>query len=117
VFVGRVGLFCPIKLGHGGGELMCYNNGKYNAVTGTKKENNNCDWLEADVVKQLHKEDDIELGYYRRLCDEAKEAVAQYCDFEWFVSDEIDIQSESDDNFMNVPIGTDDEIPWPLEEQ
>ena len=117
VFVGRVGLFCPIKLGHGGGELMCYNNGKYNAVTGTKKENNNCDWLEADVVKQLHKEDDIELGYYRRLCDEAKEAVAQYCDFDWFVSDEIDIQSESDDDFMNVPIGTDDEIPWPLEEQ
>lgn len=110
VFVGRVGLFCPIKNGHGGGKLLCYNNGKYNAVTGTKSDD--CRWLEADVVRSLHKEDDIELGYYRNLCDDAKEAVSKYCDFEWFISDST--VKPDDDNFMNVAIGVDDEIPWPI---
>ena len=81
-FVGKVGSFCPIKPGCGGGLLMREKDGKYNSVTGTKGYR----WLEAEVVKELHKEDDIDRSYYRRLVDEAIKAIALYGDYEWFIS-------------------------------
>ena len=81
-FVGKVGSFCPIKPGCGGGLLMREKDGKYNAATGTKGYR----WLEAEVVKELHKEDDIDRSYYQRLVDEAVKAIALYGDFEWFIS-------------------------------
>ena len=92
-FIGRVGQFCPIKPGCGGKELLRESkdkdgNVKYAAATGTK----GYFWLESETVKLLGKEDDIDLSYYQRLVDEAKDAISQYGDFEWFVSDDsIDI--------------------------
>lgn len=81
-FVGKVGSFCPIKPGCGGGLLMREKDGKYNAATGTKGYR----WLEAEMVKELHKENDIDRSYYQRLVDEAIKAIAVYGDYEWFIS-------------------------------
>ena len=83
IFVGKVGQFCPIKKGCGGGLLVREKDGKYNAATGTIGYR----WLESEVVKNLHKEDDIDISYYNRLVDDAVASISEYGDFEWFVSD------------------------------
>ena len=88
-FVGRVGNFCPIKPGCGGKELLRESKDKdgkvkYAAATGTKGYL----WLESEVVKELHKENDIDRSYYDKLVDDAVAAISKYGDFEWFVSDE-----------------------------
>lgn len=81
IFVGRVGQFCPITPGCGGGLLMREQNGNYYAATGTKGYR----WLESEIVRELGKEDDIDLKYYRKLVDEAVKSISQYGDFEAFV--------------------------------
>jgi energy-coupling factor transporter ATP-binding protein EcfA2 len=83
-FIGKVGRFCPIKPGCGGGLLMREKNGKYYAATGTKGYR----WLESEMVIELGKEDDIDRSYYDRMVDEAVKSISEYGDFEWFVSDE-----------------------------
>jgi hypothetical protein len=88
-FIGKVGQFCPIKPGCGGGELLREatdkdGNVKYAAATGTKGYL----WLESEVVKTLGKEADIDRSYYDKLVDEAVENISQYGDFELFVSDD-----------------------------
>ena len=85
-FVGKVGLFCPIKPGCGGGLLMREKDGKYYAATGSKGYR----WHESEIVKNLKKEDDIDKSYYIRLVDEAIDTISKYGDFEWFVSDPND---------------------------
>lgn len=80
-FVGKAGLFCPIKPGAGGGLLMREKEGKYYAATGTKGYR----WLEAEMVKELNKEDDIDLTYHRTLVDKAIATISKYGDFEWFI--------------------------------
>ena len=86
-FVGKVGQFCPIKQGCGGGDLLRTGedkdgNLKYYAVTGSKGYK----WLESEMVRELGKEDDIDRSYYNKLVDDAKDAISEYGDFEWFVS-------------------------------
>ena len=88
-FVGKVGNFCPIEPGFGGGELLREatdkdGNLKYAAATGTKGYR----WLESETVKLLGKEKDIDLSYYNKMVDVAVEAISQYGDFEMFVSDD-----------------------------
>ena len=83
-FVGKAGQFCPILPGKGGGLLMREKDGKYNAATGTKGYR----WLESEMVKAVHKENDIDRGYYRELVDQAVKDISKYGDFEWFTSDE-----------------------------
>jgi len=88
-FVGKVGQFCPIKPGCGGGILVreakdIDGNIKYDAVTGTKGYR----WMESEMVKQLGKESDIDISYYNKLVDAAVDTISKYGDFEWFVSDE-----------------------------
>ena len=82
-FVGKVGSFCPIKSGCGGGLLCREKDGKYYAATGSKGYR----WLEAEMVRVLEKEDCIDKAYYQTLCDKAVKSIEQYGDFEWFVSD------------------------------
>ncbi len=84
-FVGKVGLFCPIKKGKGGGVLLREGKNKFDAVNGTKGYR----WLESEMVKSLGKEKDIDDSYYRKLVDEAVEDISEHGDFEWFVSDEL----------------------------
>ena len=57
-------------------------NGKYYAATGTKGYR----WLESEMVRNLGKEEDIDLSYYNNLVDEAIENISKYGDFEAFVS-------------------------------
>lgn len=83
-FVGRVGLFTPVKAGSGGGSLYREKDGKYYAVGGTKGYR----WLEAEQVKLSHMEDAIDLSYYQKLVTEAVNDISKYGDFEWFVSDD-----------------------------
>ena len=83
-FVGRVGQFCPIKPGCGGGVLYRIDNGKNYAAAGTDGYR----WLESEVVKTLGKEAEIDKSYYFKLVNDAKDSISQYGDFEWFVSDE-----------------------------
>lgn len=107
IFVGRVGRFCPIKDGCGGGKLYRVQDGKYYAVAGTSDYR----WLEAELVQNLGKEADIDESYYISLCNDAVAAINKYGDFDKFVSDEPYI-CEPVEDFMNVPEGVDDEIPF-----
>lgn len=84
IFVGRVGQFCPIKPGRGGGLLMREKDGKYYAATGSKGYR----WKESEIVKELGLEEDIDRSYYDKLVDDAVETISKYGDFEWFISDD-----------------------------
>ena len=84
-FIGKVGRFCPIKPGCGGGLLMREKDGKYYAATGSKGYR----WLESEMVTELGKEDDIDRSYYDKMVDEAIKSISEYGDFEWFVSDDL----------------------------
>ena len=109
IFVGKVGSFCPIKDGCNGGELLRESvdkdgNKKYDSVTGAKGYR----WLEAEMVKELGKENDIDRSYYDTLVDAAiygsgsgvnrKPGISDFGDFEWFVSDDPYIGSHAKTN-------------------
>ena len=88
-FVGRVGLFCPMKEGYGGTLYRQTENKKtgekgWANATGTK----GWKWLEAEDVKEQHLEDFIDRGYYRKLVDDARASIANYGDLERFISDD-----------------------------
>ena len=83
-FIGKVGNFCPIKEGRGGGLLMREKDGKYYAATGSKGYR----WLESEMVKTLEREQDIDTSYYDNLVTDAVHTIASYGDFEWFVSED-----------------------------
>ena len=91
-FVGKVGRFCPIKDGCGGGMLMREKDGKYYAATGSKGYR----WLESEMVKELGKEADIDRSYYDSLVNEAVKTISEYGDFEWFASDDPYIPNAAD---------------------
>lgn len=82
-FVGRVGLFTPIKKGEGGGELVRENGDKFDAVVGTKGYR----WLESEDVIALGKQDSIDISYYKKLVDDAVENINQFGDISWFLGD------------------------------
>ena len=81
-FVGRVGLFSPVKPGNDGGILYRRKDDKYYALPGTKGYR----WLESEMVKTLGKEDDIDMRYYDKLADEAKATIENYGFFEEFAN-------------------------------
>lgn len=89
-FIGKVGQFCPIKPGCGGGILLRETENKktgekgYAAATGSKGFR----WLESEMVWELGKENDIDRTYYNNLVDEAVKSLSSYGDFERFVADE-----------------------------
>lgn len=104
-FIGKVGNFCPIKPGCGGGELLRSSkdkegNIKYNSATGAKGYR----WLEAEQVRSMKNyKDIIDYSYYDRLVDNAVEAISQFGDFEWFVSD---------DPYEGSLLQLDNIVPW-----
>lgn len=83
-FIGKVGQFCPIKEGKGGGILYREKDGKYYAAGGSKGYR----WLESEMVKELNKEEDIDKTYYDKMVSDAVETISAYGDFNWFVSDD-----------------------------
>lgn len=82
IFIGKVGRFCPIKPGCGGGILYREKDEKYYAATGSKGYR----WLESETVSILGKENDIDRSYYDKLVDQAIEDISKYGDYEWFVN-------------------------------
>lgn len=108
IFVGKVGCFCPIKLGRGGGLLMREKDGKYYAATGSKGYR----WLESEMVKELDKQSDIDEQYYISMVDDAVAAISKYGDFERFVSDEPYEKVEKTPDFMKIPEDAKEEIPF-----
>ncbi len=89
-FIGKVGQFCPVVDGAGGGYLMRQQDvDKYTSVTGTKKpDGTRYRWMESQMVLDLNKQDQIDKSYYNRMCDEAIDTIEKYGDFERFVSEE-----------------------------
>ena len=94
-FIGKVGSFCPIKSGCGGGVLVREKDGKYHSATGTKGYR----WLESETVKNCNKLEDIDESYFVNFVDEAKKNISSYGDFEIF----SDISSSDVDESHILP--------------
>lgn len=115
-FVGRVGQFCPIKPGCGGGELLRESkdkegNVKYDSATGAKGYR----WLESETVKSLDKFDDIDRSYYDKLVDAAVDTISQFGDMGWFLSDDIPDEPETTPWILpcgNLRYGSCSECPY-----
>lgn len=103
IFVGKVGQFCPIEPGCGGGLLVREADGKFNSATGAKGYR----WMESEMVRELGKEGDIDRSYYDALVNDAVEKISEYGDFEWFVS------TDSDDDQPPWQVASE---PWSREE-
>ena len=82
-FIGKVGRFCPMKPGTGGGILYREKDGKYYAAGGTKGYR----WKESEIVRTLNQDKDIDKSYYNELVDAAIASIDQYGDFERFVNE------------------------------
>lgn len=120
-FVGRIGSFCPIKPGYGGGELVrdskdSNGNIKYDSVTGA----NGYRWLESEAVRLLGKEDIIDKSYFRAQIDAVihgsgtgknrKPGISDFGDFERFVSDEPYITIDPAE--LEFPLDDESDLPW-----
>lgn len=90
IFVGKVGSFCPMKPGSGGGLLLrksdTASDGEpiFVSAVGAKDYR----WMESEMVKTLGKENDVDRSYHDRLVDEAIATISKYGDFEWFISND-----------------------------
>ena len=132
VFVGRVGHFCPVKSGFGGGVLYCLNNNKYSAPSGSTGFR----WLESEMLMNEELEsshtddktgevtsvkkstgitgntDAIDRSYYRKLVDDAIETISKYGDVERFLSEDPYPTEDPMPDFMNIPEDSPEELPW-----
>lgn len=88
-FVGRIGQFCPIKPGKGGGELVVNRDDKYVSAAGAKGYR----WLESEIVLNSDSQDAIDRSYYDSLVDAAVEEISKYGDFYQFVSDDAGVDA------------------------
>jgi hypothetical protein len=79
VFVGKVGLFCPVKEGTNGGILLREQNNKLYSANGSKGYR----WKESENVND---ESIIDKSYYISLVDQAIETISEYGDAEAFVA-------------------------------
>ena len=103
IFVGKVGSFCPIKSGMGGGLLVREAKDKFDAVVGTKGYR----WLDSEQLMKLCKDRDdlekyIDISYHNAMVDDAKAAIAQYGDVEWFCQSDIPVYPPEwvDDSYL-----------------
>ena len=90
IFIGKVGRFCPVKSGCGGG-ILCREavdaktgERKYVSATGAKGYR----WKESETVRELGNADQIDRSYYDKMVDDAVETISKYGDFYQFVSDD-----------------------------
>lgn len=77
-FVGRSGLFIPVKEGCGGAMLYRVVDDKIYAVSGTKGYL----WVEAGMGEVMIESDQIDMSYYDRLVDAAKKTIEQFGEFD-----------------------------------
>ena len=81
VFVGRVGQFCPILKGCGGGELYSLRGESYYSVAGTKGFR----FLESETVKTLGCEDSIDETYFLKMANDAIKHIEEFGNYDEFV--------------------------------
>ena len=105
-FVGRIGAFVPIKPGCGGGELFQIDGDTKSYASGTKGYR----WLEAEMVKTLGKEDDIDYSYYDELVNKAFDHIQEFGDAERFINDKTALFGTL--SFVDVKPGVPDKIPY-----
>ncbi len=110
-FVGGVGRFCPIKPGLGGGLLVVYRRetGKYNSVSGGSGYR----WMEADIIKELGREDDVDRSYHQEQTDECIKEIEKFGSFDRF----IDLSRPYEDDrpkpkAVDISEVEDDDPPW-----
>ena len=116
-FVGKVGSFCPMKDGAGGGLLLREiaedkrKGNRFASANGASSKNGKLyRWMETEMVKELGLEDQVDRSYYNALVDDAIETIDKYDDFERFVSDD----PYPDESWMRIPEGSEEEIPFPM---
>lgn len=105
-FVGKVGQFCPVKPGKGGGLLMRKQDEKYYAAANSSGYR----WLESEMMKS--NQHNIDLTFYHNMVDSMIEAISKYGDAEWFMSDDPYVPEPKLPDFMNIPETDEDEVPW-----
>ena len=106
-FIGRVGHFCPIKSGAGGGIMYRIDGEKKSAASGTIGYR----WLESEMIRGAN-EDNIDTSYFTDLVDAAVDTINKYVDFEWFASDDPYVAKPKIPDFMNIPEGLPEKIPF-----
>lgn len=106
IFVGRAGMFCPMKPGCGAGILLRdAGNGKFAAATGSSGYR----WMESEEVINNGLQDQVDESYFRKLADSAIAHISEFGDFNSFVSDDDVYKYVNDIPFMNPP---EDEVPF-----
>lgn len=81
VFVGRIGQFCPILKGCGGGELYSLRGDSYYSVAGTKGFR----FLESETVKTLGCESSIDETYFLKMANDAIKHIEEFGNYDEFV--------------------------------
>lgn len=108
-FIGRIGEFCPIMPGKGGGVLYRIKDNKNYAVTGTKGYR----WLESELVKSAAYQDYIDKSYFDEAANKAIEHINEFGDYEWFVSDDkTPTLKMVVEDFPKGPEGLPEELPF-----
>ena len=102
-FIGKVSSFCPIKPGCGGAVLLAKRDNKFDSANGAKDYR----WLEANMVRETEAFDNIDMRYYHKLVDDAVEAMREYGDVEWFMSDDPYIP-----DFISAKPVDEEELPF-----
>lgn len=105
VFVGRVGLFCPVVDGVGGGYLYRECDGRYSALPSSKGYR----WMETEDVEALGLQGSVNTNYYRKLVDDAVDAIRKYGDYERFVSDDPVPPVVENNSWVDI---TSDDLPF-----
>ena len=95
-FVGKIGSFCPVKPGSGGGILLREKDDKYYAATGSKGYR----WLEAEIIREFKSSDILDMSYYHDLVDSAAKDISKFGDLEWFLGEQY------------IPPVMDEAPPW-----
>lgn len=91
-FIGKVGLFTPVKSGQNGGNLVVERQSstsgtgiKYDSVTGTKGYR----WVESETIADAEfselMENVVDVSYYTELVDKAKDTINKFGDIETFI--------------------------------
>lgn len=86
-FIGKVGLFTPVKPGVGGAELLREGKAKdgsikFDSVQKTKGYR----WVESETIDKKRYKNMVDLSYYASHVDSMKEELAKYCDVEEFIA-------------------------------
>lgn len=88
-FIGRFGSFVPVTEDVGG-KIYASRVGRdgsktYAAISGTKDYY----WLESSTVEENNLKDKIDKNYYRNIVDDAINHIKEFCDYNWFISDDV----------------------------